>query len=79
MTMSVTVVNTSNWTDEVVEVYLSGFEMYSLKPGESAEIGVEPGRLKSLDVVAKRDAERSKPHMVDGVQVFPKVRVDWES
>ena len=79
MTMSITVTNTSNWTDEVLEVYLPGFDMRYLAPGQSTEIALVPHRLKTLEVVARRDDEKSGPHMTDGKQVFPKVKVDWES
>ena len=79
MTMSITVTNTSNWTDEILEVYLPGGGMWSLAPGQSTGIAIAPRELKTLEVVARRDDEKSGPHMTDGKQVFPKVKVDWKS
>lgn len=77
MTKSVTIVNTSNWDGENVEIDLERLGMVTLKPGEmytlhESSVG-ELERMRFED-----DPKGTKPFRVDGVgQVLPKVSVGW--
>ena len=76
MTASITIVNTSNWEGEMVEVTSNDITV-RLEPGESTEIHK---RDSSIDVPIRFYAEpESKPFYNDeGAQVFPEVEVKFK-
>lgn len=77
MTKSITIVNTSNWKGENVEIDFERLGMVTLKPGEmytlhESSVG-ELERMRFED-----DPNGTEPFKVDGVgQVFPKASVGW--
>ena len=76
MTMSLTLVNTSNWTHETIKVCGK-----VLQPGMQLKIVADPEEGTGvIEFEAERDEAKSRPHRRDdpdtGPQVFPVVRVD---
>lgn len=75
MTMSLGLVNLSNWKGEDIDVR-HGKSKYThhLKPGEILQFGLEHGDGAETEiVVTSRPVEKPEPFTLNGEQVFPNV------
>ena len=81
MTKSITVVNTSNWDGEDVELELTQggtptpSRLHNLQPGEKVQISLEGGNKDIL--VRSNSKEETKPFVLSGKQVYPQVSVGF--
>ena len=76
MTKSVTIVNTSNWDGEKVDVILQN-RQFQLKPGEQRQVMLPTKGATAVKVLTS-DEKNIRPFVTDGVQEHPVVETKFE-
>ena len=75
MTMSLTLVNTSNWDNENYEVTDKYGNSVTIKPGESIVLYPDEAMPEIRAVPLKKD---EKPFEMNGKQMMPRVYIGFE-
>ena len=81
MTISLTLTNTSNHTEEEIEITLPTYsgdrETVVLNPGESRTFGLSQYGGREEIGVTFRQGDNPQPFYIGGKQAFPNTRPSW--
>ena len=74
MTMSLTLVNTSNWDGEDYQVTDENSEIHTIKPGEKVTFNPH----KEVNILVSPIKDKEIPFMMNGRRVTPQVNIGFK-